>query len=311
MENLKVERLTRDKLKDVQYLIKEVFNKKYSLKYLENKYNTLKYCDIEYISKIAYLNSKPVGFYGVLPLVFKEKEEQYIGAQVCDLCIVKDYRGREIHALLRNSFYETAAQLKIDFVYGFLNENSRAAYKKTNWKEYDKFKRFEIDTKFTFSVFKILSKYPLLINIKRKRIEKVLNNYRGQFEFKNDYLKEDFLAARYTGAYINYKNFKNNTIIKIEDCLVWLKLDFSMQIGAFQNLNDNNFLIVFNELENIAKKLKIDKIIIQLSEDTKQFKLLSSNFKIKESWVVAYYLFNNKVNFNNARFNWIELDSFL
>lgn len=310
MEHLKIERLTRDKLKDVQYIIKEVFNKKYSLKYLENKYNSLKYCDVEYIGTLGYVNDKPIAFYGALPLIFTDGNNQILGVQTCDSYTKKEFQGKGVHYQLALACYDIIKPLGAHFVFAFHSENTFHSCKKLEWQEQRRIRRFEIDSGVKFSFFKVLSKYKFLKGVKEFKIKQALKEFTELKFIENPFNKHDYISVIYSNEYIEYKNFNSNKIIQVGECIVWLKLDFVMQIGVIQNLTKENIKQTFTSLKNTCKKLGIKKIIIQMSDDNEEYELLKQEFNAKESWLVGYKSFTN-LNFNNARFNWIELDSFL
>lgn len=74
--------------KDVQYLMKKVFNKSVSINHLKNKYAD--YINVGFISTIAYDEQKPIGFYGAISQEFIHHGKKIIAAHACDSYTLKE-----------------------------------------------------------------------------------------------------------------------------------------------------------------------------------------------------------------------------
>jgi hypothetical protein len=311
MDGLEIRKLTKVGLADVRDLIEIVYNRKYSLNYIEKKYSTLKYCGVEYIATLGYLNNEIIAFYGALPILFKQDGKKVLAVQTCDSFTRKEYQGQGVYYKLAKASYEIMKQAGAEFTFAFHSENTFHSCKKLGWEILEHKQRFQIETGIKLPVFKLWSKYPIFAKVKHKKVNKAIQQFEKHLEFKNDYIERGFLSADYSREFIEYKNYLNNRIIEIAGCKIWLKFDFIMLVGAFSDLNENNIEEVLKGLNKIAKKLKINEILIQLNKKSKEYKMISKFYTSKESFLIGYYLFNPNIDVNNIRINYVDFDTFL
>ena len=90
----KIERMSRERLKDLIPLYKDAFSKNVSLKYFQDKFDT-KIFGAEYIGFIAYAgNNAPAAYYGLFPCQVMYDEKILLSATSGDTMTHSAHRGK-------------------------------------------------------------------------------------------------------------------------------------------------------------------------------------------------------------------------
>lgn len=310
IDNIKIEPLTNERIKDVQSLMQLSLNRFVPLKVLEHKYNGNLYCEHKHIALLAYLEGKAIGFYGIIPMVYMRNEKQILVGQTCDSYTHPEYQGRGLHKALAEETYRRIISLGFKGVWAFHSENTYHSCKKLDWEVYDNFKRYEINVSGLGS-FRIYSKFPFLSKLKSKRIERVLNSFVEVDRFPIEKNEGQNWFHLNSDNYIAYKNNFYCRILKIQDCFVWIRFDYALHIGAISNLTEDNATLVINQLKSLAKSIGSKKIIIQLNPKHPACKILEKRVEAKESFIVGYKNFSSDFDIKNLNIEYIHMDAVL
>src|ERR1700712_1888504 len=118
------ERLSRENIKDLDKLHTAVYGKTQPPDYFIKKYDTA-YTGVEYTGYIAYNDKhQPAAFYGVIPCVVRFDEQLFLAAQSADTMTHPKYQYKGLFVKLANCTYKLCKDLRINFIFGFPNQNS-------------------------------------------------------------------------------------------------------------------------------------------------------------------------------------------
>ena len=297
-------RLNDDCLKDVQFLLREVFNKRKTISYIKNKYDT-SYLGCKYICYIAYYNNKPVAFYGAIPQKFTINATSILVAHACDSFTLKEFQKKGLHYNLALKTYELMKAEGIKMVYAYHSENTYHSTKKLGWLEHKRMHRFHFKT-ITFPVARI-AKY---VNLD-KLYQIVCRNYLKTIETKHSVSDtSNKFKQNYNSDFINYKNsFNQHFFIKLHDCIFWIKIDSVLHVGFFTFNCQKKIELALKKLKRIAILLGINEILFQVVIDSNEYKILKKIKASKPSWLIGYLPFES-LNIEDFEFNYADLDTF-
>jgi len=289
-------------LQDLQFLIKTVFKKRFSIDYLKQKYSDQYQCGS--LATMAFDGAKPIGFYGAIAQQFSHQNKVILVAHACDSYTLKEYQGKGVHFRLAQLSYELMRKQRIRFVYAFHSENTYHSTKKIGWKEREEMVRFHLKT-YAFPMAKVYKRLNL-DNIYQKKVNRAFR----KFEVTDFCYKGALSHQIMDTAYFEYKNsFFPHYLIKIEQCVFYLKVDAIMQIGFFYSQNREQLDKALITLTKIANKLGVNEILFQCSENSMMFNGLHLHAKPLPSWKIGYLLFD-EIDINNFEFTFANLDTF-
>jgi len=129
-----VERLTRERLKDVESIYEAVYQKKPASNFFDIKYDTA-YTGEQYVGYVAYnMQNIPVAYYGVIPCFLQVGKEKFLAAQSADTMTHPGFRFKGMFVELSNLTFELCKKLNIRLIFGFPNQNSyHGAVHKLGW----------------------------------------------------------------------------------------------------------------------------------------------------------------------------------
>lgn len=110
--------LTPDRLQHLQLLFYKVFRKKHSIEYLAKKYNT-SYSKLTYGGHLAYCDSEPIAFTGIIPMPFMMDGNAYAGVQICDFMTLPEFRRKGVQKKIWEKNEELVLAHQIDFSFCF------------------------------------------------------------------------------------------------------------------------------------------------------------------------------------------------
>lgn len=311
MGELVIHRLTEERMKDVQFLIKESFKRRFDVDQLLKKYDTSAYSEHNYLCTLGYINEQPVAFYGAIPLMFNFQGEKILGIQSCDSYTLPDYQGQGIHYKLAKASYELMREAGAAFVYAFHSANTQRVCERLDWELHEEMVRFHLKTNKAIPVFRVLSRFNWLKGVKSKRITRSIRKCKEKSFMENPMAGTDVITVDYSSEYIAYKNQRNNRILEINGCTVWVRFDYILQVGAISGLTEENVDQVLDELKEMATNVGAQELVIQQYPEGKEFELLSSRLEAKPSYPLGFLSFDDRFDFRSYRANVIELDSFL
>lgn len=305
---VEIKRYTHDYVEDLLVLHNEVFSPKVTRDYLLQKYAVEK-MGMKNICSIAYHANKPVAFYGVWPFPALFKGKQLWGVCQGDSITSPAYRGQGLFKKLAQYSAEIMKQDGLSFVFGFHSEQSLRAMKKLQWQELGYMSRFHLSTGL-LGLNKIFEKFSFSHNLYQRYVETILSTYLVDKNLFWNRLNEEGLSINYNTAFLRYKSFTPNHVVKLEDCLVWLKVSGTLCVGATNGLTKKNVSKVLSMLKILGRKLMVSEIMFHISKNTREQELLSSVLTEKESWLIAYLPFEDFLENETIKLNYADIDTF-
>lgn len=311
MGELVIHRLTRERLKDVQIVIREAFQRHIEIDQLLAKYDTSIFSEHNYLCTVGYIDEKPIAFYGAIPLVFDYEGQRILGVQACDSYTHPDFQRQGIHYKLAQASYTLMRNAGVSFVYAFHSALTMKACERLGWSLHQEFVRFHIPTNRKWPIFRVLSRFKWLKGLKKVAIKRAIRGWNEKEVMVNQYVGKNALVVPFSPEYTKYKNQRNNRILEIEGCTVWLRLDYIVQVGAIDGLTDENMNHVLNRLRKLARAIGAKEVVFQMYPDGDQYERLSSRLEGFPSFHLGYLQFDEEVDFTRYKANAVEFDSFL
>lgn len=266
---------SKDKIPALAELFYSVFGKRHSIEYLTAKYDT-KYLGIENVAHFAFVDGQAVAFAGALPMPFLMAEKTLVGVQLCDYMTLPEFRRLGIHTQLVERNLAASNANGADFAFAMHTQNSFQGDQKIDWQNFDALKVFVLPIKENLAS-KVLGKFK---HIQKSRIEKFdqsLLAFRidlwGGFETNG--LKDNTLYVDYSRSFLKYKAFGGSYLVSLPGFNAWLKPNISLEVGAIEITDANDFEKGFDILVKAAENAQFRKIIIQLPESSGAYPFLS------------------------------------
>lgn len=305
--NYQYYRFENKHVKDVQTIFWKAFGFKISETVLKNKYDT-SYLGVKNPSTIAYDKQKPIAFYGAIPQGFKNNTETFLVAHTCDSYTLKNYQKQGLHYTLALKSYEIMQQQNFKMAYAFHSENTYYSTKKLKWKEHRKMCRFHMKIN-RFPTARIYNKIGFN-SILLKKAQEAFASYIIN-DSDNPFSKTRLTHQEYGNHFYTYKNgLSNHLLVKIEDCVFYLKLNSIVNVGFFDFENENDLLSAIVKLKKIVSKIGLNEILFQVDSCSQQFKILTTFLTPQSSWLVGYVPFEESLTLENYAFNFADLDTF-
>lgn len=298
-----VARLSKDNLEDLDRLYTEVYNVARPNGYFIKKYDTA-YTGVDYVGFIAYDNkSQPVAYYGVIPCFLQSGKEILLAAQSADTMTHPEHRNQGMFVRLSMMTFDLCRQLGIKLIFGFPNQNSYPAMiKHLGWTETEKMSRFTIPGD-------VVWKRPFLKIIKQD-YEGILNKLVvSEGCIKNSVIEDGYTGVYRDEGYMNYKTYSNTYIVDLNSARVWLKVDDEMIIGDIK-VKESNRKYFFEEIKELAKKLKQTKISFQVSSGCSLHALFADIYKPVPSFPVLFKDFGSGLELKKIKFTFADIDIF-
>ena len=308
IDELHIERLTKERLRDVQQLIRAAFGRKVSLEYLNAKYDTLAMCGIAYVCHVAYIGNQAVGFVGVLPMRAQLNGEVLLVGQSCDYFTHPDFQKRGIFSKLLTKNNELLVQLDIHFQFAFTSDMSGVALLNKGWKQNGEMMRFHLRRR-GIPFLKVIYKFTFLNTLRKWLIQRAFSAVELTERMENPAADEYHLWIPFSDDFIVYKNQLGNTIITIDGCKLWMRITNIIQVGAIHGLTNENIEAVLDGLKRIARKLGVLEVVIQEFEGTATYHQLREKVQPETSFPIV--VFSSKNQPPSYQPNLIEFDSFL
>ncbi len=305
----RIERLTEDRLPEVQRLLAEVMHQKVSLDYIRHKYNT-SHTGHQYLSGIAYDGALPIAFYGSIPQIFTQPSgERFIGCHTCDSMTLDAYQRQGVHQRLALTTYEWMRAEGVAVVYAFHSENTYHSCKKLEWKEWGRLKGYWVKAA-RIPWAKIYRRLPLLKGLHKRRIERQMA--------KCSIAPQDFvnsnaslgLAVEYSPAFWDSKAFHLHYLVQLEGVKFWLSVDAVVRVGDAHFKDAAHFWTGMAALQGLCSKLGFDQILFQTFPGSSLDAALATRLAGFDSWIAGYLELEEGVGFDRYLPNYADQDSF-
>lgn len=294
MSSYSFARLGATNLKDLYTLFTAVYNKTCPESYFERKYHTA-YTGLSYIGYIAYLDHKPVAYYGVIPTFLSIGQQKILAAQSCDTMTHPAHQKKGLFVKLAKQTIELARQEGIHLVFGFPNQNSYPGFiKHLGFTHADTMHRYTI--RFPNTPFKVLLR-KLGLTGGKQTSESV----------PNILLQEGFDGVLYDQAYRTYKGYNSNTVIGTSGQRFWVNLPKGGWIGTLAPLNKELFSQTLRNLENLTKA---SSITFMISPGTGLDDALSKTMRAEKGFAVIIKNLSGKYETGRLKFQFSDIDIF-
>ncbi|MGH2665139.1 GNAT family N-acetyltransferase [Flavobacterium sp.] len=304
-----IQPFTEDRLDDFRLLYKEVYGKSIPLEFVLKKFDS-KYLIDDYFGYFAYDNSKPIAFYGVVPVLMHYKNQTEIGAQSVNTMTHPDYNGKGLFTKLAALTYAKMEQSGITFLWGFPNENSAHAFlNKLGGKSNEQMMGYSIPAS-KYPIQNGMQKIPFIRIFYKSYLKKIFEKHITEKTLKGS-IPEDYVSVCRNKAYYNYKTFSDNFNIVLEDCFFWIKIKNGLEIGDVEASSEENFNKAMQSLKQICKKAGIQKITFQTSPGTLPYEWMKNQKSIDfKSWLVGYKNLGSHFPLEKLKFTLGDVDTF-
>ncbi len=303
------ERLRDDNMEDLQFLFREVLNRRFSVAYLRQKYNT-SFTGVRHLTHIAYHRSQPVSFYGVVPTFFSWKNRRHLAAQTCDYLTLRSHQRKGLHRQLSDRAFELMRSNGVTVAYALMSDDSLASGRKLGWNLLGRMQAFVIPC-VTLPVAKAVRKLSfanaLFDSVTRRVFRKCTipsQNYR------NSLIEEGWLGVEYSPDFFAYKTFTNNFHIKLDGVTAWIKADRNLLVGDLNFKTDLALERAIVRLRRFAALSGFTEIIIQASSETRLLAYLEARYSSRLSWTIGYIDLGSGLPINKLRCNFGDFDTF-
>lgn len=232
-EQYRIERLSKEKLKDMSFLFEINKNLSHSSSYFEQKFET-SFTSKTYIGYIAYNieRKQPAAVYVVYPCYIHHKNEKVLSAQSGDTITNPNDQKKGLFVTLAMRTYELAKKEGIKVIFGFPNNNSQHAFfNRLNWTKSPPLINYKIKA-VGIPFFKILKKLNLLNSV----YYPYLNQLQKLFKPSDNILllsNEEYYDTRIIKDkhYRKYKKYEKSFMFRYRDITIWYKPGGEVRIG--------------------------------------------------------------------------------
>lgn len=303
----RIERLSRENIRHLVPLYADVFHRSVSLAFLLAKYNTQS-VGVEFVGYVAFTeDNNPAGYYGVIPCYFQLQERVIVAAQSADTMTHPQHRKKGLFQLLATHTYDLARKLKIEFIFGFPNQNSLPGFVKLNWQFLpDQLQVFTLNVK-TLSFGGLIRRSALL------------SSWYGRFL--------DGLGRRHTGGlsiaipvadgvlhdhnFFAYKTYNTTHVVLVQDVKIWMKADGKLKVGAVQGLDHSNVMQFLTQLKKLSLRLGCREVIFMTSRHSLLHGTLCDLLSPRDAFPIGFLsLQNEALSFKNVLFEYCDVDIF-
>lgn len=306
----RVERLSRDRLHDLELLHNAVYGRWPAENYFPQKYDTA-YTGISHIGYIAYdTGNLPVAYYGVLPCFMQLDGKQFLAAQSGDTMTHPAHQKKGLFVELANRTYELCRQNGIQLVYGFPNQNSEhGLINKLGWTTTGHLDRFQIAVS-CWPKERIARQFGWSRSLYKKYCMRVLRKFLlPEDGIKNAAGAEGFGCVLRSDRYLAYKRYSPAFVIQIKNARLWIRLNHDLTIGDMECI-DEDFQEVIGTLKNITARLGLPAIHFQLSPGTRLHRLFADNFPAITSFPVCLKDLGSGLPLEKFKFSFADIDVF-
>ncbi|MDI1257438.1 MAG: GNAT family N-acetyltransferase [Flavobacterium sp.] len=289
-------------------LYRAVYGKEIALEHVTRKFDT-KYLIDGFFGFFAYDGSKPIAFYGAIPVQMCYKNKTEIAAQSVNTMTHPDYRGKGLFIKLAKMTYEKMAEAGIRFVWGFPNQHSEPTFlNKLDWEYQHRLEGYVIKIQRNY-IRRVLNKIPSLKTEYIDNAEKLFLPYKTENASRP--IATEAVTVFHTKEYYDYKSFSGNFAIQIEGCCFFINLKNGCWIGSASATDEAEFRQSFQKFKKLCQKARISEIMIQTSPGTILSDLMKSEKTFQfESWIAGYKNFNSNFPLEKLQFSLGDADVF-
>jgi GNAT superfamily N-acetyltransferase len=305
----RIERLSDERLPDVQRLLAEVLHKKVTQDYLKIKYDT-RYLGVQYLSAIAYDGDVPIAFYGTVPQPFTHPSgAKMIGCHGVDSMTLDSYQRRGLHQKLALTTYAWMRAEGVSVVFAFHSENTYHSCKKLDWKEWGRLRGYWVKGA-ALPLAKVWRRLPILNDMHVSRVNKALRKFAIDPQaFTNSNMHLGW-AVEYSPAFFASKRFHRQYLIALAGVKFWLSIDAVVRVGDAHFEDVDHFWRGVTALQSLCRRLGYGQILFQTYPGSAIDLALASKLDGFESWIAGYLDLAPGLDFEEYRPAYADQDSF-
>lgn len=306
----RIERLTETRLADLTGLHEAVYQKPIAPDFFRQKYNTA-FTGVMYIGFFAYQDNQPAAFYGVIPCFMNCKGQSVLAAQSADTMTHPDHRGKGLFIELAELTYKLCCIEGIRILFGFPNQNSLPGFvNKLDWQVSGNMECFIIPVK-ALPLERLANKVSFLKGVYSSFVKHKLKNYLSPRNgISSSVIDEGYSGIRRDRDYLIYKiAYANSFTIKVDNTMVWFKINDGMVIGDIDLALDDLDNII-PHLQKIARKLGLKKITFQADKRTVLNMLLKNHAQPIPSFPVITKTLGEGLQPDKMAFAFADIDIF-
>lgn len=261
----RIEEISSNHLEHIAMLNAEVFGQKSSISELAKIFDTTCF-GLYTIGFIAYSSdNEPAAYYGVFPIKMTVNNRCFLAAQSGATMTSPKHQKKGLFIKLASATYSRAAELGVELVYGFPNENSYPGFvKKLNW-QFQGYISNHIWTNRTIPFCEISHRLKFLSSLYSSHVRARLK----KFEIKHETLipnSSDQFEILKNLEFFNYKK-RNSRVFSIEinGFKMLVKPDVHLNIGFVEKFEEKRTRDFITTLHQLAKTLGCRKTVVKVS----------------------------------------------
>jgi hypothetical protein len=221
-----------------------------------------------------------------------------------------DYRNKGLFVELASRTFELCSQVSIKLLFGFPNQNSLPGFiNKLGWQMAGRMDRFVIPVK-TLPAEKLAIKFPSLKKLYSWYTNRVLKKHLTPLPG----ISSSALTTGYDGllrnqGYLQNKTYSATRVISINGADIWIKINNGLLIGDIL-VTAEKFILVINQLVNIARKLGLSQVQFHVSRGTPTHQLFALHYKAGDSFPVIFKDLGSGVPTDKIKFTFADIDIF-
>jgi hypothetical protein len=306
----RIRRLSDDNIADAEQLHAAVYGIKLRPGFFSAKYNTA-FAGIQHVGFMAYhRNGMPIAFYAVIPCFIGVNEAQILAGQSADTMTHPYYRFKGLFVELATRTFELCRSLGIRLAFGFPNQNSLPGFiNKLGWQTTERMDCFRIQVAVK-PLPKVLSKVSLLKNAAEARRKNVLKkNVLNQLGVANSVVDDGFGGICRTDGFLRYKTYNKSYVVRIENSMVWLKINNVLLIGDML-MREGEFGITINGLKKLASRLGLNELQFHASPGTTLHRLFLTVCQPIPSFPIIFKDLGAGIHLEQIKFTSADIDTF-
>jgi GNAT superfamily N-acetyltransferase len=302
-------RLKAGNLHQLDALHQAVYGKPVAGGFYERKYHSV-YTGVQYIGFIAFSpDGTAIGYYGVIPCFLSCNGRRILAAQSADTMTHPGYRLKGLFVELANLTYNLCRENGINLVIGFPNQHSyHGAVQKLGWKMTDSMSCFTLPVK-TWPLDKLAMRLSMT-NMYNRVVNTVLKKYGiSRISIGNQLLTEGYAGIDRDAAYMAYKTYTDNQVIKIGGAIAWIKIKNGLIIGDLQ-VESAGFERAIKKIKQLAVIFGTRQVQFHISPGTALHTLFSERYAAAPSFPVLFQDLDSGLPLAAFKFSFADIDIF-
>ncbi len=300
--------LTNERMSDLATLFLQVFGRSFDPEDLRHKYDT-SFLGVHELGLVAMDGNCAVASAGILPQRFIAGDQQWLGAQVCDLAALPEVRGTGLHDRLLAEALNIARERGVDFFFTLPNDQAHRALDRHGFSWLGRMRGFRIPVA-TFPLGRLGRRFPLIQRLHLSIASRILNQSKGADSFQNSHAAAGALCIDYSRSYVLRKRRRPSAIIDAGGTPAWVAADSALEIGDLETAGVDDLDPALGALSRVARRIGCSSLLFQCTAGTTLETALSRRFMGFESWPVGVLGCRPHVPLKDLRLNFGDMGTF-